>query len=297
MLHGFLNLSKPRGLTSHDVVARVRRIVGQRRVGHAGTLDPMAEGVLPIALGRATRLVDRVAIGDKTYFARLRLGVTTTTADAEGEVLHSAGVPRLTHAQIEEALDRFRGEITQVPPAYSAVKVAGQRAYALARRGERVELPPRRVQIYGLRLLGWFWPSLVLLVRCSRGTYIRALAQDIGDALGCGAHLTALVRIAVGPFHLSWAVGLGDLEDARAAGSLEARTVAPDVAMLDLPAVIVSQAREADFRHGRTWTTREGPPGTVSGDARAYTAEGRLLGLMHYDSSEGRWQPRLALFD
>ncbi|MBI4493953.1 MAG: tRNA pseudouridine(55) synthase TruB [Chloroflexi bacterium] len=297
MFHAFLNLNKPRGMTSHDVVARVRALTGQRRVGHAGTLDPLADGVLPIALGRATRLVDRVGEGEKTYRARVCLGVTTTTDDTEGEVVRRAEVPPLSASDLEAALDRFRGEIEQVPPAFSAIKVQGQRAYRAARRGEAVELAPRRVTVYELRLLEWSSPVLAILVRCSRGTYIRSLARDLGQALGVGGHLAALTRVAVGPFHLDWALSLEDLAARAASGELERVLVAPDLVLLDLPALVVAPEREADFRHGRSWAGDPAVPPDLKGLARAYTPDGRLLGLMDYDSSDGRWRPRLALVD
>lgn len=295
MLHGFLNLTKPRGMTSHDVVARVRALTRQPRVGHAGTLDPLAEGVLPIALGRATRLADRVGEGEKTYYARVHLGETTATDDAEGEVLHRVPLPPLALEDLELALGRFRGEIEQVPPAFSAIKVQGKRAYRAARRGETVVLAPRQVRIYELRLLEWSTPVATLLVRCSRGTYIRALARDVGQALGVGGHLERLVRVAVGRFDLSWAIGLEELATEVAASTLERVLVAADVALLDLPAVVTKPERAADFLHGRSWHASSlcAPFGTDL--VRAYTEDGRLLGVMVYDASDGRWQPRLAL--
>jgi len=201
-------VNKSRGWTSHDVVAKVRGLASQKRVGHAGTLDPMAEGVLPVLLGRATRLADIIQLGHKTYTATAQLGASTDTDDAEGTVVSEQPVPVLTHARIETALELFRGEIVQTPPQYSALKVAGRRAYAVARSGGEVALAPRRVNVYELRLLEWSQTRLTLEVTCSRGTYIRALARDMALELGTVGHLTALVRTRVGPFCLDAAVTL-----------------------------------------------------------------------------------------
>src|SRR4030081_2757411 len=199
---GIVIANKPKGWTSHDVVAKVRRLAGQKRVGHAGTLDPMAEGVLPILLGRATRLADYIQLGRKTYVATIRLGVATDTDDAEGTVIGEASIPELSAASIEVVLATFRGAILQPPPQYSALKVAGQRAYAVARAGGEVDLAPRPVTIDELRLLEWSESDLRIEVTCSKGTYIRALARDIAKALHTVGHLTALVRTRVGSFEL-----------------------------------------------------------------------------------------------
>jgi tRNA pseudouridine55 synthase len=193
------------------VVARVRSLAAQKRVGHAGTLDPMAEGVLPVLLGRATRLADFIQLGHKTYVATAHLGASTDTDDTEGTVIREQPVPPLTNALVETALDRFRGEILQTPPQYSALKVAGRRAYAVARAGGEVELAARTVHVYELRLMDWSRAQLTFEVICSRGTYIRALARDIALALGTVGHLTALVRTAVGPFRIADALTLDEV--------------------------------------------------------------------------------------
>lgn len=228
-LTGVLNVHKPKGWTSHDVVARVRGLAGQKRVGHAGTLDPMAEGVLPVLLGRATRLADIIQLGHKTYAATAYLGASTDTDDAEGAVIREQPVPPLTDALVAAALDRFRGEIQQTPPQYSALKVAGRRAYAVARSGGSVELAARPVTVHSLRLLGWSATQLTFEVTCSRGTYIRALARDIAVALGTLGHLTALVRNRVGPFCLEDALTPDDLaRRGVAAAVLPANAALPD---------------------------------------------------------------------
>jgi tRNA pseudouridine55 synthase len=305
---GFLNICKERGFTSHDVVARVRRIFGVRRVGHAGTLDPAAEGVLPICVGRATRLVDRLAGSDKEYYAVVALGVGTRTDDAEGEVIATGPVPPLDSEVLETVLDRFRGRLLQRPPAFSAVKVDGRRAYSLARRGDEVSLRPREVTVHRLALHRWRPPELALTIACTKGTYIRAIARDLGEALGCGAHLARLVRLRVGPFRLADAHSLDELAAGAETGRLERYLLSPDAALGDLPAAIVEPGRAADIRHGRAWPMGRPlpqppeahlfPPTRGRGQdglTRVYDTDGLLLGLASADRERRIWQPRLAL--
>jgi tRNA pseudouridine55 synthase len=219
VIHALLVIDKSEGLTSHDVVQAVRRWSKQRRVGHLGTLDPLATGVLPLALGEATKLSQLLTHGDKSYRGRIRIGIETTTYDREGEIVEERGGPFPAREELEKALDRFRGEIDQVPPPFSAVKQGGEAAYRRARRGERVELPPRRVRIDRLELLGYDPPFVALEVDCSTGTYLRSLAHDLGRLLGTGAHLFELCRTRSGPFLLEQAVRLEEL-DARGHTSL-----------------------------------------------------------------------------
>lgn len=291
---GFLNICKAPGFTSHDVVAVVRRILGIRRVGHAGTLDPAAEGVLPICVGRATRLVDRLADRDKGYYAEIAFGAQTRTDDAEGEVLEIAPLPELTPAALDAALDAFRGPILQRPPSFSAIKVAGRRAYDLARRGDDVRLQPRVVTVHRVTLHWWRPPRLALTVACSKGTYIRAIARDLGEALGCGAHLARLVRLWVGSFQLADAHSLDELAVAVRDDVVDRYLVPPDAALGDLPAAIVEPARAVDMQHGRGWPIREGVGGGVS-LTRVYDTSGKLLGLATADRARGIWRPKLAL--
>ena len=212
MIDGFLVINKPVGMTSHDVVQRVRKWAKQRRVGHLGTLDPMATGVLPIALGEATKLSRLLTHGDKSYSARIRLGVETTTYDREGEVVHETAEPWPEREQIEKALEHFRGEIDQTPPPFSAVKVDGQPSYRRARRGEEFQLEPRRVRLDRVELVGYEPPVFSVEVECSAGTYLRSIAHDLGRALGTGAHLWELIRTRSGPFLLSQALSLEELD-------------------------------------------------------------------------------------
>jgi tRNA pseudouridine55 synthase len=213
---GLVVVDKQAGMTSHDVVARVRRLAGTRKVGHAGTLDPMATGVLVLGLNRATRLLGHLTLTDKRYAATIRLGVSTTTDDAEGEVIATAPTGALTDEAVRQALEAFVGEIDQVPSAVSAIKIAGKRAYARVRDGEVVELPARRVTVHSLEVVSTSLGDAAevdIEVHCSSGTYIRAIARDLGEALGVGGHLTALRRTAVGPFGIDSARTLDQLAE------------------------------------------------------------------------------------
>lgn len=229
MIDGFLVIDKPVGLTSHDVVQRVRRWAKQRRVGHLGTLDPLATGVLPIALGEATKLSQLLTHGKKSYRGHIRLGIETTTYDREGEVTAETSGPWPSRERLGEALCAFVGEIDQIPPPYSAVKRGGEAAYVRARRGESVELEPRRVRLDRCELIEYDPPMLVIEVDCSAGTYLRSLAHDLGKALGTGAHLWDLVRLRSGPFRMEQAIPLDALETEG-----EARVI-PMIAATGLP--------------------------------------------------------------
>lgn len=292
-------------MTSHDVVARVRRLARQKRVGHAGTLDPAATGVLPVCLGQATRVAEYLSESGKAYRATIRFGVVTDTYDAEGSVVRETPVT-LTEAEIAAALPAFLGEQMQVPPAYSAIKRGGQPVYKLARAGEQVELEPRPVVIYALRVVSWAAPDLVLDVECGKGTYIRSLAYDLGERLGPGAHLAALVRTRSGPFTLKQCVTLQGLERALADGTWRDALYAPDEALLERRAAILGAVSEARMRNGQL--LRFGPetrPADGDGtDARepregellrAYTTDGRFMGLLRWETAQGAWQPAKVL--
>ncbi len=294
-MDGILNLNKPRGLTSHDVVARVRSITRQREVGHAGTLDPMATGVLLLCLGRATRLAEYLMDSPKLYRARIRLGVTTDTDDAEGAVIAEKPVV-VDRAAVEAVLERFRGPILQVPPMYSALKRDGQPLYRLARQGQRVEREPRPVEIYRLDLTLWEPPELTLEVLCSPGTYIRALARDLGEALGCGAHLTGLVRLASGDFRLEDAAELDALTPER----LPELLLPPDAALRRYPALFLDAAQARAVRHGRDIPAVLLADDRKAGQrdaplARAYGPDGRLLAVLEYRPDRSVWHPRKVL--
>ncbi|HEY8346328.1 MAG TPA: tRNA pseudouridine(55) synthase TruB [Symbiobacteriaceae bacterium] len=260
-MDGILNLLKPPGMTSHDVVNFVRKVTGERRVGHTGTLDPGVAGVLPICVGKATRLAEFVAGEDKAYRAEITFGVTTTTQDAFGEVTSRCDASHLRRGDVAYVLTRFHGEILQVPPMVSAVKVGGRRLYQMAREGVEVERPPRQVQIHRLQLLDFRpgpAPVAYVDVVCSKGTYIRTLAADIGKALGVGGHVSFLVRTRSGPFTLEEASTLEEL----AAG--EAPLLKPASALGNMPRLEVSGAAARRVAHGVAPAVKTDlPPGTV----------------------------------
>ncbi len=242
---GLVVVDKAPGMTSHDVVARVRRLAGTRKVGHAGTLDPMATGVLVLGVDRATRLLGHLMLTEKAYDATIRLGAVTTTDDAEGEVVSTHAVDGVREDDVRAELARFVGDIDQVPTAVSAIKVDGQRAYARVRAGEQVELKARPVTIHELVVHEIALPDVRISVRCSSGTYIRAIARDLGAALGVGAHLSALRRTAVGSFDLSVAHTLEELADDFAAVPIA------DAARASFVAVELTQEQAVDVRVGR----------------------------------------------
>ena len=212
---GVLNIDKPQGYTSHDVVARVRKLTGIRRVGHAGTLDPLATGVLLVCVGPATRITDYLQQGLKIYRTTFRLGESTDTYDADGQVLHSAPVPELDLTALNRAMDAFRGDILQTPPMYSAIKHKGRALHELARAGIQVERKARAVTIFDLTIEEWRSPDLTVQITCTPGTYVRSIGHDLGKALGCGAHVRSLRRVASGTWRVEDAIGLEDLMAAK----------------------------------------------------------------------------------
>lgn len=281
-MDGILIIDKPAGYTSHDVVARLRGLLKQRRIGHGGTLDPQATGVLPVLVGRATR-ASAYLLGDKEYRARLVFGVVTDTQDMSGTV-ERVSDKRPTRAELEAALPAFRGEILQVPPMVSAVKMGGHKLYELARRGVTVERPPRPVTVRALTLEEMTADGCTLRVRVSKGTYIRTLAHDLGLALGCGAALSALRRIYAHPFSLEDAV---TLEDVAAAGERAGALLKPvDVLFADLPALTVGPPDEARCRVGAPFPAPpEAPP--VGALCRVYGAGGAFLLVGRVRAADG----------
>jgi tRNA pseudouridine55 synthase len=250
-MDGVLVIDKPKGPTSFDVVRQVRALLKVKKVGHTGTLDPMATGVLPLCLGEATKVAGYITESDKAYDAVVRLGAETDTQDAEGKVVAEAPVPPLTQAGLEEVLGRFRGTFEQVPPMYSAVKVGGKRLYELARAGEEVERVARQVTVYELLLRDFSATHLTLSVRCSKGFFVRTLAYDLGRALGCGAHLEALRRTHSGSFTLAQALPLAEVVELVKQPEALARRLLPlSEALVDLPVVRVGAADAERVSHG-----------------------------------------------
>ena len=275
---GILLLDKPVGLTSNAALGRAKRVLGIKKAGHTGTLDPMASGLLILCFGEATKVSGFLLDADKTYVAEATLGVTTDSEDAEGQVVEEKPVPELDQADIEKVLDAFRGPIEQVPPMYSALKHKGERLYDMARRGEVIERPPRAVTIHQLNLLGYQAPKLDLAVTCSKGTYIRSLVRDVGQALGCGAHLSALRRTFSAPFQLSDAISLDTLDGLKAE---EARSLLQpaDVALAHLPELQLDPQQAIRLQHGQKLA---GLAAVEPGLVRVY-AERTFLGIGETD--------------
>lgn len=274
-MHGVLVVDKPKGITSFDVVREVRRALGVKKVGHTGTLDPMATGVLPVCIGDGTKVAQFITEATKAYDATVKLGATTDTLDAEGKTLETRPVPHLTRELLEAALERFRGPIQQVPPMYSAIKVGGKRLYELARAGEEVERQPRAVTVFELVLRDFSADEVKLSVRCSKGFFVRTLAADLGEALGCGAHLCALRRTQSGPFVLAQAIPLTEV-------TKTSQLVGLNDSLKDLPSLQVTDAEAARVRHGGVVEVSP----TLTGVHRVIEPGGGLLAVA--DAVRGR---------
>lgn len=287
MTFGFLNLNKPPGYTSHDCVARVRRLLRTKRVGHGGTLDPAAVGVLPIALGKATRLLQFLP-QKKGYQATIRFGVRTETDDLEGEAIERQPVPDLRLESIQLVLGQFQGKIQQVPPIYSAIQVGGKRLYKIARQGDTVQVPPRTVEVYDLQILDWRpgdFPELDVAISCGPGTYIRAIARDLGDRINTGATLAHLTRTQSSGFQLDQSLTLEELET-----QVEQQTftpISPHIALSHLPECILSTSQITSWFHGQQLSILgEYPSG---GAVRVSSPTGEFLGMGELGQTGLEW--------
>ena len=290
MRDGILILNKPRGLTSHDVVNRVRRATKIRQVGHAGTLDPMATGVLVVCLGQATRVSEYLLGHDKAYRATIRLGVETNTYDADGEIVAMRDV-HLGCAEVEQALAHFVGEIQQVPPMYSALKREGQKLYELARQGIEIERTARSVIIHSIELHGYQAPEATIEVRCSAGTYIRSIAHDLGAALGTGGHLIELTRTAAGPFTIDQAIPLDAFEAAARAEQWPIHLHPIDEALSDWPLVVISESDRRRALNGAPIFTLK----LAGTRCRAHDEHGNLIALLVFDQKKHWWRAEKVL--
>ena len=286
---GILNLNKSAGMTSHDVVLHVRRLTGVRKVGHAGTLDPMATGVLLLCLGQATRVAEYLVAGRKQYRAVIRFGISTDTYDAEGSITRSVDIPQLHQDQVADALAAFLGAIQQVPPQYSAIRQKGQKLYELARRGIPVQVPPRTVEIDRIELVAWESPYLTIDVTCSPGTYIRSLAHDLGQRLETGGHLAALRRLASGSWRLEDASTLDDLEKAvemehwvQLLHPLDAAL--QDFERVDLPAELAHRVSQ-----GQAVLLDQPSQASL---ICAYAPDNKLVAVLRPSQKPGFWQPK-----
>jgi len=292
LVSGVLVVDKPIGLTSHDVVQIIRRGTGIRRAGHTGTLDPRASGVLVILIGPAVRLSEFVSASDKRYQATIRLGSATDTYDGDGQITSTSEIGDITEDEFDEVLQTFVGEMEQVPPPYSAVKVKGRKAYEMTRKGEDVELEPRTVHVYSLEILEWAPPEAVVDVYCSSGTYVRSLANDLGKALGTGAHLVGLRRTKSGRFTLRDAVQLRRLQEAFDAGDWYRFLIPAAEALSDWPMVELDADAMELVRHGHRIPADTG----ATGWARGVSQQGDLVALLEVDEENLEWQPRKVFF-
>jgi tRNA pseudouridine55 synthase len=287
-MDGILNIHKATGMTSHDVVAKIRKLLKQKRVGHAGTLDPAASGVLPICVGQGTRVAEYLSESGKAYQAELYFGVVTDTYDAEGTVLRTRNTDTLTLAQIEQVLPQFLGQHLQMPPLYSAIKLQGQPAYKRMRAGEEITLAARPITIYQLHVLDWQAPRLTLAVDCSKGTYIRSLAYDLGERLGYGAHLSALVRTRSGPFVLSESVTLEQIAEAMEQGTLDQVLTSADTVLQHYPALHLDTSTVERVLHGNSFSYDEHHAELV----RVYDTTGQFLAIATWNDEQKMWQPK-----
>ena len=304
-MDGILNINKPQGKTSFSVVAMVKRLSGERRVGHAGTLDPEATGVLPVCLGEGTRIIEFLVEATKAYRAQIELGVATDTYDASGKITHKGDPSGISQEQLKLALTSFCGLIQQTPPMYSAVKYHGKRLYELARAGIEVERKSRLARIYHLELIDWQPPVATVEVVCGKGTYIRSLAHDLGQALDCGANLKNLIRLRYGLFDVADAVSLPQLEDAFHYGYWQRFVYPMDIVLLHWAAIVVNDDTGWLIRNGRPLVLGKDAGGeetdyakqcpvarsAFGGHCRVYTLDGCFLGVLRFNPERGQWQP------
>jgi tRNA pseudouridine55 synthase len=291
-INGVLNINKPDGMTSMDVVRHIKRASRQKRVGHGGTLDPFAVGVIPVCLGQATRMMEYLIDGTRVYRAVVELGVETDTYDIEGAVTYRGDASGITLEDIQAALDGFKGDIKQVPPMYSALKQNGKRLYELARAGIEVEREARDVEVHDIVIRDWSSPTFEIDVQCGRGFYVRSLAYDLGQILGCGGHLKSLARLRAGTFAIEEAVDLSEAERLFYEGGWEAMVSPLDSVVAHMKAAIVGQKIEDMIRNGRSLPSGLRIPLAQPGEqCRLYAVDGSFVAIMSFDPSAGRWKP------
>jgi len=302
-MDGILNINKPRGRTSFSIVATVKRLSGEQRVGHAGTLDPAATGVLPVCLGQGTRVIQFLVDTTKVYRAEIQLGVATDTYDASGKITQIGDHSGISRKQLESALTSYCGLIEQTPPMYSAVKYQGKPLYQLARAGIKVERKSRPTEIHNLQLIDWQPPIFTIEVVCGKGTYIRSLAHDLGQSLGCGANLKSLVRRRCGPFDIKNAISLPQLEDAFHYGYWHYFVYPIDTMLSHWSAMVVSNTTRTAIRNGCPLSSEnrireagyleQHPLVSTPGEnrCRVYAFDGCFLGVLRFNPERGQWQP------
>jgi len=290
-MDGILNINKSAGKTSFGVVAAVKRLTGEHHAGHAGTLDPDATGVLPVCLGRATRVVEFLMDTRKTYRAEVELGKATDTYDGSGKITYQGDIANVDINKIGQALALFRGNIEQIPPAYSALKHRGQPLYRLARANTVIQRKSRKVTIHRLELISWQPPLVTLEIDCSKGTYIRSLAYDLGESLGCGAYLKNLIRTHYGIFDIKYAISLTQLEEACTRGEWQKHLYPIDSVLEDMESIVVDEEGEAAIKTGSLLKNK--PPENDKGQyRRAYNKGGRFLAILTWDKESEHWRPK-----
>ena len=289
-MDGILNIYKEKGYTSHDVVAKLRGILRQKKIGHTGTLDPQAEGVLPVCVGKATKLCDLLTEKEKGYIAVLRLGVETDTQDMTGTILKEHPV-HVTQEQVKEVIQSFLGNQMQIPPMYSALKIQGKKLYELAREGKVVERPPRPVVFYNIEILEMKLPCVKIKVLCSKGTYIRTLCHDIGERLGCKGCMESLLRIQSGDFLLEDSLRLSRIEEQMQEGTLEDSLISIEEVFKNLPFLKTRGEGDRLLHNGNPLNTSEAEGAQQKGWARAYDSRGSFVGIYQWKPDKRRFYP------
>lgn len=300
MIHGIINVYKEKGFTSHDVVAKLRGIVGQKKIGHTGTLDPDAEGVLPVCLGRATKLCDLLTDKDKVYETVLLLGTVTDTQDVSGKILERRDISSVTEAILREKISTFEGGYAQIPPMYSALKVGGKKLYELAREGKSVERKPRNIKIYNIDILKVELPRVKMRVHCSKGTYIRTLCHDIGESLGCGGCMEELLRTQVSRFRLENAYTLSQIEESKEKGKLEELILPIDEMFSEYPKAVVMDRWKKLIYNGNPFPDRAVLDKLDVRDeepVRVYDQEEHFIGLYRYRAAKKDYTIMKMFFD
>ena len=302
-MDGILNIDKPWGKTSFTIVAMVKRLIGERRVGHAGTLDPDATGVLPVCFGQGTRIIEFLLDTTKTYRAQIELGVATDTYDASGKVTQKGDASHISQDQLKAALTTFHGLIQQTPPMYSALKHHGRPLYELARAGIEIERESRPIQIFYLELTEWQPPIATVEIECSKGTYIRSLAHDLGQLLACGAHLKSLIRLRYGPFDIKDTVSITQLDEAFRYGHWQQFVYPIDTVLSHWSAIVVDDITKDLIRKGISFTLPNDTSAigqdekyspaqpSIENRYRAYTVDGHFLSVLRFNPEKGNWQP------
>ena len=290
-MDGVIVIRKEKGFTSHDVVAKLRGILHMKKIGHTGTLDPDAEGVLPVALGKATRLVDMITDKEKTYEAVMRLGVVTDTQDMSGTVLSQTTELSVTEEELCTVVSSFVGDYMQVPPMYSALKVNGKKLYELAREGKTVERKPRPVRFYEIEILDISFPLVRFRVTCSKGTYIRTLCHDIGEKLGCGAAMESLLRTKVGRFTLDDAITLAQTEEAVQKGTIESKILGIEEILAEYPRVCCTKEGDRLLANGNPLVQALVDAQEKKGWIRMCSSEGSFSGVYQWDEKRNRYFP------